>query len=67
MATFVIVPAVFSGGWTWKLVRVGLQAAGHEVYAVTLTGLGELLAPQIRCAYLVASSPRTEARAHAAF
>jgi len=41
VATFVIVPAVYSGGWTWKQVRVGLRAAGHEVYAVTLTGLGE--------------------------
>ena len=41
MATIVIVPAAFHGGWRWKEVRVGLQAAGHEVYALTLTGLGE--------------------------
>jgi pimeloyl-ACP methyl ester carboxylesterase len=41
MATIVIVPAAFSGSWLYKEVRVGLQAAGHEVYALTLTGLGE--------------------------
>ena len=41
MATIVIVPAAFHGGWRWKEVRAALQAAGHEVYALTLTGLGE--------------------------
>jgi pimeloyl-ACP methyl ester carboxylesterase len=41
MATIVIVPGATHGGWRWKEVRVALQAAGHEVYALTLTGLGE--------------------------
>ena len=41
MATIVIIPAATHGGWRWKEVRLGLQAAGHEVYALTLTGLGE--------------------------
>jgi len=41
MALIVIVPPSFFGGWRWKEVRVALQAAGHEVYALTLTGLGE--------------------------
>ncbi len=41
MATFVIVPAGFSGGWMWKGVRVALQTAGHQVHALTLTGMGE--------------------------
>jgi pimeloyl-ACP methyl ester carboxylesterase len=41
MATIVIVPAAFFGGWRWKEVRRALQAAGHEVYALTPTGLGE--------------------------
>ena len=41
MATIVIVPGPVQGGWRWKEVRVALQAAGHEVYALTLTGLGE--------------------------
>ena len=41
MATIVIVPGATHGGWRWKQVRVALQAAGHEVYTLTLTGLGE--------------------------
>ena len=41
MALIVIVPAAFFGGWRWKEVRLALQAAGHEVYALTPTGLGE--------------------------
>ena len=50
MATIVIVPGGFHGGWRWKEVRAALQAAGHEVYATTLTGLGErshLASPEI--------------------
>jgi len=50
MATIVIVTAAFQGGWRWQEVRVALQAAGHEVYALTLTGLGErshLATPEI--------------------
>jgi pimeloyl-ACP methyl ester carboxylesterase len=50
MATFVIVPGATHGGWRWKAVRVALQAAGHEVYPLTLTGLGErshLASPEI--------------------
>jgi pimeloyl-ACP methyl ester carboxylesterase len=50
MATIVIVPAAFFGGWQWKEVRRALQAAGHEVYTPTLTGLGErshLATPEI--------------------
>ena len=41
MATIVIVPGAFDGGWRWTEVRAALQAAGHAVYALTLTGLGE--------------------------
>ena len=41
MATIVIVPAAFHGGWLWKDVRVALLAAGHAVHTPTLTGLGE--------------------------
>lgn len=41
MATFVLVPGAWLGGWAWRDVADGLRAAGHEVYAVTLTGLGE--------------------------
>ena len=39
--TFVLVPGTFCGGWIWRRVSDGLEQAGHKVYAMTLTGLGE--------------------------
>jgi pimeloyl-ACP methyl ester carboxylesterase len=42
MATFVIVHGAWGGGWSWnKFVAPLLRQAGHQAYAVTLTGLGE--------------------------
>lgn len=41
MATYVLIHGVWGGGWYWKKVKALLQAAGHEVYALTLTGCGE--------------------------
>ena len=41
MATFVLVHGAWHGGWCWQKVVPLLEAAGHEVYAPTLTGLGE--------------------------
>lgn len=41
MATYVLVPGAWLGGWAWHDVAARLRANGHEVYAVTLTGLGE--------------------------
>ena len=41
MATFVLVPGFWLGGWAWRVVAEPLRAAGHTVYPVTLTGLGE--------------------------
>ncbi len=41
MATFVLVAGAWHGGWCWRKVVPLLQAAGHEVFAPTLTGLGE--------------------------
>ena len=41
MATFVLVHGGFAGGWIWCKVRSLLRDADHEVYAPTLTGLGE--------------------------
>lgn len=41
MATYVLVPGFWLGGWAWDEVVAGLRGAGHEVYAVTLTGLAE--------------------------
>ena len=37
----VLVPGACLGGWAWREVAATLRALGHEVYAVTLTGLGE--------------------------
>jgi pimeloyl-ACP methyl ester carboxylesterase len=41
MAIFVLVHGMWHGGWCWKKVTPLLRAAGHEVYTVTLTGVGE--------------------------
>ncbi len=55
MTTFVLVPGFWLGGWAWRDVALPLQAAGHEVHAVTLTGLAER-------AHL--GGPGTDAEAH---
>jgi pimeloyl-ACP methyl ester carboxylesterase len=50
MATYVLVHGGGHGGWCYQKVARILQAAGHTVYAPTLTGLGErshLLRPGI--------------------
>lgn len=50
MAIFVLVQGAFVGGWCWRWVAPELRAAGHDVYAPTLTGLGErchLASPQV--------------------
>lgn len=41
MANFVLVPGFWLGGWAWKEVTKLLREKGHEVFPVTLTGLGE--------------------------
>lgn len=41
MATFVLVHGAWLGGWCWQRVVPFLQAAGHSVFAPTLTGLGD--------------------------
>jgi pimeloyl-ACP methyl ester carboxylesterase len=40
-ATFVLVHGAWHGGWCWRRVADLLTAAGHKVFAPTLTGLGE--------------------------
>src|SRR4051794_29851500 len=50
MATYVLVHGGGHGGWCYQRVARLLRADGHEVYAPTLTGLGErsnLLSPAI--------------------
>ncbi len=41
MATFVLIHGAWSGGWCWKFVSPLLRQAGHDVYAPSLTGLGD--------------------------
>ena len=41
MATFVLIHGAWHGGWCWKSVAPALRRAGHEVYAPSLTGMGE--------------------------
>jgi len=40
-APLVLVPGACLGGWAWHDVGTRLRAVGHDVYPVTLTGLGE--------------------------
>jgi pimeloyl-ACP methyl ester carboxylesterase len=41
MAVFVLVGGAWLGGWCWDGVAHHLRARNHEVFSVTLTGLGE--------------------------
>jgi pimeloyl-ACP methyl ester carboxylesterase len=41
MSKFVLVPGAWLGAWVWKKVTPLLEEEGHEVYPVTLTGMGE--------------------------
>ena len=50
MANFVLVHGAFFGAWCWRRVVPRLRSRAHDVYAVTLTGLGErshLLTPEV--------------------
>lgn len=41
MATFVLVPGAWLGGWVWKKITPMMEEDGHKVYPLTLTGMGE--------------------------
>jgi pimeloyl-ACP methyl ester carboxylesterase len=41
VATFVLVPGAWLGGWVWEPTARRLRRHGHDVHPVTLTGLGE--------------------------
>ena len=50
MATYVLVPGFWLGGWAWRAVANQLRAQGHEVHPFTLTGLADkkhLIGPDI--------------------
>jgi len=50
MATYMLIHGGFAGGWIWDAVAPLLEAAGHTVYAPTLTGLGERT--ELPCAHI---------------
>jgi pimeloyl-ACP methyl ester carboxylesterase len=41
MTTYVLVPGFWLGGWAWRPVTDSLRARGHDVYPLSLTGMGE--------------------------
>ena len=41
MANFVLVHGAWHGAWCWQRVTTALTAAQHQVFAVTLTGVGD--------------------------
>jgi hypothetical protein len=41
MDAYVLVGGAWLGGWCWQPVARSLRDGGHDVYPVTLTGLGE--------------------------
>jgi pimeloyl-ACP methyl ester carboxylesterase len=45
MATFVLIPGGWRGGWWYAPLAARLKQAGHEAYALTLSGLEETPAP----------------------
>jgi pimeloyl-ACP methyl ester carboxylesterase len=50
MATYVLVHGGGHGGWCWQRLTPLLQAAGHQVYTPSLTGLADrshLLSPEV--------------------
>ena len=45
MATFVLIPGGWRGGWWYEPLAARLKQAGHAAYALTLSGLEETPAP----------------------
>ena len=41
MATYILVPGGWHGGWYFQSFAEALRGRGHRVYAITLTGVGE--------------------------
>jgi pimeloyl-ACP methyl ester carboxylesterase len=41
MTTFVLVPGFWLGAWAWHSTAAELRRRGHDVYPISLTGLGE--------------------------
>ena len=51
MATFILIPGGWQGGWAFEKVANLLIAQGHKAQALTLAGLGEIPAPATNLAF----------------
>jgi pimeloyl-ACP methyl ester carboxylesterase len=50
MSTYILVPGMWIGAWAWRPVARALTARGHDVHALTLTGVADrshLLGPAV--------------------
>jgi pimeloyl-ACP methyl ester carboxylesterase len=56
MATFILIPGGWQGGWAFEKVTELLGARGHAVRALTLAGLGEVAAPAGNLAFHIAEA-----------
>jgi pimeloyl-ACP methyl ester carboxylesterase len=45
MATFILIPGAWQGGWVYQKVADILTSHGHKALPITLPGLGDTLAP----------------------
>lgn len=45
MATFILIPGGWQGGWAFEKVASILTARGHKALPITLSGLGDVPAP----------------------
>jgi pimeloyl-ACP methyl ester carboxylesterase len=45
MATFILIPGGWQGGWAFDKVATLLTAQGHKAHPITLSGLGDVPAP----------------------
>ena len=45
MATFILIPGGWQGGWVYQTVAELLTAQGHQALPITLSGLGDAPAP----------------------
>ena len=45
MATFILIPGGWQGGWVYQRVADILTAHGHKALPTTLSGLGDVPAP----------------------
>ena len=41
MTTYVLIPGFWLGAWAWRPVTDALRGRGHDVHALSLTGMGE--------------------------